>query len=145
MTNDKQKLIRQYAAGEISWHTLRDRGFENYLDVLGGLGDLGLRPPVAPMEGRTRRPAAAGARFCAKRSETRSRDATPWPHRYRCVAAHHLGYRTGGARNIARAIDAPRRAKGRTGAFEQLINPTRGLGAMPYNPTGQHMEICTYL
>jgi len=24
---------------------------ENYLDVSGGLGDLGFRPPVAPMEG----------------------------------------------------------------------------------------------
>ncbi len=49
--SEKQKLIRQYAAGEITWHSLRERGFENYLDVLGGLGELGLRPPVAPMEG----------------------------------------------------------------------------------------------
>ena len=44
-------LPLQYAAGEITWHTLRERGFENYVDVLGALGELGLRPPVAPMEG----------------------------------------------------------------------------------------------
>ena len=48
---DRQKLIRQYAAGEITWHALRQRGLENYRDVLAGLGELGLRPPLAPMEG----------------------------------------------------------------------------------------------
>jgi hypothetical protein len=52
MTNDDQdKMLRRYAAGEITWSFLRDRGFDNYLDVLAGLGRLGLRPPVAPMEG----------------------------------------------------------------------------------------------
>lgn len=55
MTEDeKETLIRQYAAGEITWHALRERGFENYVQVLGGLGELGLRPPVAPMEGPNR-------------------------------------------------------------------------------------------
>jgi hypothetical protein len=49
--SDQEKLIRQYAAGEITWHTLRERGFDNYVDVLAGLGRLGLRPPVAPMDG----------------------------------------------------------------------------------------------
>jgi hypothetical protein len=48
---DKQKLIREYAAGEITWSALQRRGFENYLDVLTELGNLGLRPPVAPMDG----------------------------------------------------------------------------------------------
>ncbi len=48
---DKEKLIRQYAAGEITWRALRERGFDNYMQVLGALGELGLRPPVAPMEG----------------------------------------------------------------------------------------------
>jgi hypothetical protein len=48
---EKQKLIRQYAAGEISWHTLRERGFDDYVQVLGALGELGLRPPVAAMRG----------------------------------------------------------------------------------------------
>jgi len=52
MTNEeKESLLRRYAAGEITWQALRQRGMENYLDVLGGLGDLGLKPPVAPMEG----------------------------------------------------------------------------------------------
>ncbi len=49
--DEKQKMIRQYAAGEITWHTMRERGFDSYLDVLAGLGELGLRPPVAPMVG----------------------------------------------------------------------------------------------
>ena len=48
---DKEKLIRQYAAGEITWHALREQGFDDYVQVLGGLGELGLRPPVAPMSG----------------------------------------------------------------------------------------------
>jgi hypothetical protein len=48
---EKDALIRQYAAGEITWSTLRERGIENYLEVLAGLGKLGLRPPIAPMEG----------------------------------------------------------------------------------------------
>ena len=52
MTHDeKEKLLRQYAAGEITWTSLRGRGIENYRDVLAGLGRLHLRPPVAPMDG----------------------------------------------------------------------------------------------
>jgi hypothetical protein len=42
---------RRYAAGDLSWQALRGQGFENYLDVLDGLGKLGLRPPMAPMDG----------------------------------------------------------------------------------------------
>ncbi len=49
--DDREKLIRQYAAGEITWALLRQRGLENYRDVLAGLGGLGLHPPMAPMEG----------------------------------------------------------------------------------------------
>jgi hypothetical protein len=49
---ESERLIRQYASGQISWSLLRDRhGFDTYLDVLAGLGELGLRQPVAPMEG----------------------------------------------------------------------------------------------
>ncbi len=48
---DKETLIRQYAAGEITWRALRERGFDNYVQVLGALGELGLRPPIAPMDG----------------------------------------------------------------------------------------------
>jgi hypothetical protein len=48
---ERQALIRQYAAGGITWHALRERGFDDYVQVLAGLGELGLRPPVAPMEG----------------------------------------------------------------------------------------------
>jgi hypothetical protein len=51
---ERDALIRQYAAGEVTWHTLQERGFEDYVQVLGALGELGLRPPVAPMEGPNR-------------------------------------------------------------------------------------------
>ena len=48
---DRERLIRQYAAREITWRELRERGFESFVEVLDGLGALGLRPPVAPMDG----------------------------------------------------------------------------------------------
>ena len=48
---EKDTLLRQYAAGDITWTSLRGRGIDNYRDVLAGLGKLGLRPPVAPMDG----------------------------------------------------------------------------------------------
>ena len=48
---DRETLIRHYAAGEITWSALRERGFDNYVQVLSALGELGLRPPIAPMEG----------------------------------------------------------------------------------------------
>ena len=49
--SERVKLIRQYAAAEISWHELRELGFDDYIQVLAALGDLGLRPPTAPMNG----------------------------------------------------------------------------------------------
>lgn len=48
---EKEKLLRTYAAGNLAWSTLRENGFDSYADVLAGLGRLGLRPPVAAMEG----------------------------------------------------------------------------------------------
>ena len=47
----REALIRQYAAGEITWTALREQGFENFVQVLGALGEFGLRPPIAPMAG----------------------------------------------------------------------------------------------
>jgi hypothetical protein len=49
--SDQDALIRDYAGGGISWHDLRERGFDNYVEVLAALGRLGLRPPIAPMTG----------------------------------------------------------------------------------------------
>ncbi len=49
-----EKLLRDYAAGNVSWSTLRQNGFDDYVVVLGGLGALGLRPPFAPLEGPNR-------------------------------------------------------------------------------------------
>jgi hypothetical protein len=51
MTTESEAFIRQYAAGEITWSLLRQKGFDNYRQVLAGLGELGLRPPMAPMDG----------------------------------------------------------------------------------------------
>jgi hypothetical protein len=50
----REKLLRDYAAGKVSWSTLRQNGFDDYVAVLGGLGELGLRPPFAPLEGPNR-------------------------------------------------------------------------------------------
>ena len=50
----REKLLRDYAAGHVSWSTLRQNGFDDYVAVLGGLGALGLRPPFAPLEGPNR-------------------------------------------------------------------------------------------
>jgi hypothetical protein len=50
----RERLLRAYAAGEISWRELRRRGFADYVEVLAGLGELGLRPPIAPLEGPSR-------------------------------------------------------------------------------------------
>ncbi len=51
---ERELLLRRYAAGEISWASLRGRGIDNYRDVLAGLGELGLRPPIAPLDGPNR-------------------------------------------------------------------------------------------
>lgn len=51
LTAEHENLLRQYAKGNVSWSELRDKGIESYVLVLAGLGELGLRPPIAPMEG----------------------------------------------------------------------------------------------
>ena len=45
MSENRTQLLRDYAAGRIAWAKLRHRGW-NYGDVLDGLGNLGLRPPI---------------------------------------------------------------------------------------------------
>ena len=54
LPDEQEKLIRQYAAGALTWHELRARGFDDYVQVLGALGEFGLRPPLAAMEGPNR-------------------------------------------------------------------------------------------
>jgi regulator of protease activity HflC (stomatin/prohibitin superfamily) len=51
MATERDELIQQYAAGQITWRALRDRGFDDYVQVLAGLAELGLRAPIAPMTG----------------------------------------------------------------------------------------------
>ena len=59
---DKETLIRQYAAGDITWHDLRERGFDDYVQVLGGLGDFGLAPADRADGGAESRGAGARSR-----------------------------------------------------------------------------------
>lgn len=47
--SEKEGLIRLYAAGGITWHDLQERGFDDFIQVLGALGELGLRQPIAEM------------------------------------------------------------------------------------------------
>ncbi len=49
--NEKEALLRRYAAGEVTWNALQRQGIDSFREVLAGLGELGLRLPVAPMEG----------------------------------------------------------------------------------------------
>jgi len=51
LESEKERLIRGYAAREISWHELRERGFEDHVQVLGALGEFGLCRPIVRMEG----------------------------------------------------------------------------------------------
>jgi hypothetical protein len=51
MDPEREHLIRRYAALDISWRELQERGFDTYDQVLMGLGELGLKYPVAPMTG----------------------------------------------------------------------------------------------
>jgi hypothetical protein len=53
---------------------LRSRGV-TYLDVLAGLGDLGLRPPLAPMEGRNVEAREPGRRRLRASGPARGREA----------------------------------------------------------------------
>jgi hypothetical protein len=63
MNAESAARLRQYAAGEITWVLLRQKGFENYRQVLARLGELGLRVPMAPMDGPKKTP--LGVNFAA--------------------------------------------------------------------------------
>ncbi len=47
---EKTNLVREYAAGHLSWRDLQAHGMESYPEVLGILGELNLSPPLAPMD-----------------------------------------------------------------------------------------------
>ena len=44
-------MLRRYAGGEITSRSLRDATDMTYGEVLGELGRLGLRPPIARLDG----------------------------------------------------------------------------------------------
>ena len=85
----REKLIRQYAAGKITWSELRNRGFENYVQVLGALGELGLRPPIARMEGPN--VAASAVEHSSVKPYGRGGELAAQPHCDRHVAVVHIG------------------------------------------------------
>jgi hypothetical protein len=94
MTESAQdRLIRQYAAGEITWHMLRERAFDNRFDVLGAFGRLGLRPPVAPMDRPNVEACRHGRALSRQALAEANRDEPARPHRDRRLAAHYLGCR----------------------------------------------------
>ena len=68
---DRKMLLRQYAEGKVTWHELRGRGFDDYVEVLAGLGELGLRPPVAPLEGPNREARERGRAIIRHALQTR--------------------------------------------------------------------------
>jgi hypothetical protein len=67
----REALIRQYAAGETTWRELREAGFEDYIQVLGSLSELGLRPPIAPMDGPNSAARERGRALIRKALKTR--------------------------------------------------------------------------
>jgi hypothetical protein len=69
---EREVLLKQYASGGVTWHELRERGFDDYVQVLGGLGALGLRPPVAPMEGPNRAARERGRAMIREALRTRA-------------------------------------------------------------------------
>ena len=73
ITPAREALLRRYAAGDITWSALREHGFEDFLEVLAGLGELGLRQPVAPMEGPTL-PARLRGRARVREARTLARE-----------------------------------------------------------------------
>ena len=60
LTPEREALLRRYARGEVSWREMQALGFADYVAVLGGLGELGLRPPIAPEDGPNAQSRARG-------------------------------------------------------------------------------------
>lgn len=51
---EMEAALRRYAPCDVSWRELQELGSEDYVQVLGGLGglgELGLRPPMSPLTG----------------------------------------------------------------------------------------------
>jgi len=76
-SQEREALIRQYAAGGISWRELRERGFDDYVQVLGGLGELGLRPPIAAMQGPNRAARERGRAIIRDALRTQAKHRAP--------------------------------------------------------------------
>ena len=51
LQENREQSLRDHAAGRVSWRELQRRGFKDWIEVLAGLSELGLRPYLAPMTG----------------------------------------------------------------------------------------------
>lgn len=49
----RRDAVRRYADGELSWSDLKRMGVRRYTEVMADLADMGLRLPVAPLEGES--------------------------------------------------------------------------------------------
>lgn len=50
--NRRQEAVRRYAGDDLCWKDLRHMGIVRYGQVLADLADMGLKYPVAPLEGK---------------------------------------------------------------------------------------------
>ncbi len=64
-SEERDGLIRRYAVGEITWSTLRDRGFENYVEVWARSANSASVPRSLPTQCRTWRRGNVAARSFA--------------------------------------------------------------------------------
>ncbi len=62
----RTEIAKAYAAGEISFREVQDRGIFRYTELLALLADLNLRPPIAPDGGPNAESRAEGMRRLEK-------------------------------------------------------------------------------
>lgn len=47
----RREAVREYALGDLTWRDLQGKGVIRYGQVLADLADMGLKVPIAPLEG----------------------------------------------------------------------------------------------
>jgi len=47
----RRDAVRRYAQGELSWSDLRRLGINRFTQVMADLAEMGLKLPIAPLEG----------------------------------------------------------------------------------------------
>ena len=75
VTPEFGEMLRKYANHEMTWYEMRNRGVDSYWDVLWGLGQLGLKYPVARMIGPNVESRQRGIGLLRELGRIRERDA----------------------------------------------------------------------